>query len=86
VHINDALPVLGDDLVYESRYRRAVPGAGIFELVEFAGVLAELRYDGIISLEVLSADLRSRPPGEGARELLDSLTAVWPVEAVRRVV
>jgi sugar phosphate isomerase/epimerase len=87
VHINDALPLASDDLVHESRFRRAPLGAGTFELAEFAATLAELRYEGVVSIEVLSGDLRSRPPAAGARELLDSLRSGWaesgnPVHAV----
>jgi len=86
VHINDALPLPSDDLRHESRFRRAALGAGTFRLAEFADALAELRYDGVVSIEVLSAALRSRPPAEGAQELLDSVHAVWPGQAVRHVV
>ena len=87
VHINDALPPSSDDLMHESRFRRAPLGAGTFDLTEFAATLAELRYDGVVSIEVLSDQLRSRPPAAGARELLDSLRNGWaessnPVHAV----
>jgi sugar phosphate isomerase/epimerase len=87
VHINDALPPASGDLRHEGRFRRAPPGAGIFDLAEFAAVLTELRYDGIVSIEVLSGELRSRPPASGAGELLDSLRNGWvessdPVHAV----
>jgi sugar phosphate isomerase/epimerase len=77
VHVNDALPASSDDLVRESRFRRAPLGAGTFRLAEFAGVLDELRYEGVVSIEVLSSELRSRPPAEGAEELLDSLRDGW---------
>jgi sugar phosphate isomerase/epimerase len=83
VHINDALPLASDDLVRESRFRRAPLGAGTFELAKFAKALEELRYEGVVSIEVLSGDLRSRPPAQGAQELLDSVRAGWPGQAVR---
>ena len=86
VHVNDALLPTGDDLVLESRFRRAALGAGTFKLAEFAAALEELHYDGVVSIEVLSADLRRRPPAAGARELLNSIHAVWPQRAVRSVV
>jgi sugar phosphate isomerase/epimerase len=87
VHINDALPPASGDLRHESRFRRAPLGAGTFDLAEFAAVLTELRYDGVVSIEVLSGELRSRPPTSGAGELLDSLRSGWvessdPVHAV----
>jgi sugar phosphate isomerase/epimerase len=86
VHINDALALPGDDLMRESRFRRAALGAGTFRLAEFAAVLEELRYEGVVSIEVLSAALRSRPPAEGAEELLKSIHACWPAQGVRPVV
>jgi sugar phosphate isomerase/epimerase len=87
VHINDALPLSSGDLRHESRFRRAPLGAGTFELAELAAALAELRYEGVVSIEVLSGELRSRPPAAGAKELLDSLRNGWdesanPVHAV----
>jgi len=87
VHINDALPLSSSDLRHESRFRRAPLGAGTFELAELAATLAELRYEGVVSIEVLSGELRSRPPSAGAKELLNSLRNGWdessdPVHAV----
>ena len=74
---------IGDDLVHESRFRRTPPGAGTFALGEFAEALDAIGYDGVVSIEVLSAALRRRPPAEGARELLDSLEALRSVRHVR---
>jgi sugar phosphate isomerase/epimerase len=79
VHVNDAPPPVGD-LAYESRFRRTPPGAGTFPLADFLDALEGIGYEGVVSLEVLSASLRSRPPAEGARELHDS------VLSIRRVV
>jgi sugar phosphate isomerase/epimerase len=79
VHVNDApLPV--GDLAYESRFRRTPPGDGTFPLRDFLDALEEIGYEGVVSIEVLSAALRARPPAEGARELHDS------VLSIRRVV
>jgi sugar phosphate isomerase/epimerase len=79
VHVNDAPPPVGD-LAYASRFRRTPPGDGTFPLADFLDALEAIRYEGVVSLEVLSASLRSRPPAEGARELHDS------VLSIRRVV
>jgi sugar phosphate isomerase/epimerase len=79
VHVNDAPPPVGD-LAYESRFRRTRPGDGTFPLADFLDALEGLGYEGVVSLEVLSASLRARPPAEGARELHDS------VLSIRRVV
>jgi sugar phosphate isomerase/epimerase len=78
VHVNDAPPPVGD-LAYESRFRRTPPGEGTFPLADFLDALEEVGYDGVVSLEVLSASLRSRPPAEGARELHDAMFSIRPV-------
>jgi sugar phosphate isomerase/epimerase len=79
VHVNDAPAPVGD-LAYESRFRRTAPGDGTFPLADFLDALEGIGYEGVVSLEVLSASLRARPPAEGARELHDS------VLSIRRVV
>jgi sugar phosphate isomerase/epimerase len=74
VHLNDAAEPVGD-LVYDSRFLRTPPGEGTFPLADFLELLDETGYDGVVSLEVLSAALRSRPPLEGARELFAAARA-----------
>ena len=39
----------------ESSHRRAVPGEGVLELDRFAETMRDRGYDGIVSVEVLSA-------------------------------
>jgi sugar phosphate isomerase/epimerase len=78
VHVNDAPPAVGD-LAYESRFRRTPPGEGTFPLPPFLDALDAIGYDGVVSLEVLSASLRARPPAEGARELRDAVHSIRPV-------
>jgi sugar phosphate isomerase/epimerase len=78
VHLNDAPPTVVD-LVYESRFRRMPPGEGIFPLADFLDALEGIGYEGVVSLEVLSVSLRSRPPGEGARVLHDAMHSIRPV-------
>ena len=84
VHVNDA-PAPERELVYESRFRRLPVGSGTFALPEFRTALAATGYDGVLSIEVLSSALRRLPPAEGARELLDSLQRIWPVDPARTV-
>ena len=74
VHLNDAPEPVGD-LVYDSRFLRTPPGEGTFPLAGFLELLDEIGYDGVVSLEVLSAELRSRPPAEGARDLFHAARA-----------
>jgi len=75
VHVNDGAPPSDVDGVFEGRFRRLPPGAGTFALDEFTAALDAVGYGGPISVEVLSSDLRRRPPAEGARQLLESLEA-----------
>jgi sugar phosphate isomerase/epimerase len=79
VHVNDGAPPSGLDPVFEGRFRRLPPGEGTFALGEFAAALDANAYDGPISVEVLSTELRQLPPAEGARQLLDSLRGSWPL-------
>jgi sugar phosphate isomerase/epimerase len=74
VHLNDAAEPVGD-LAYDSRSLRTPPGEGTFPLARFLELLDEIGYEGVISLEVLSAALRSRPPAEGAHELFAAARA-----------
>jgi sugar phosphate isomerase/epimerase len=82
VHINDAAEPKGNDVVYESRFRRTPLGAGTFPLAAFADALDRIGYEGVVSIEVLSAALRRKPPAEGARVLLESLDALRSVRHV----
>jgi sugar phosphate isomerase/epimerase len=79
VHVNDGPPPSGLDPVFEGRFRRLPPGEGTFAIHEFAAALDAIGYDGPISVEVLSTELRQLPPAEGARQLLSSLRNSWPV-------
>jgi sugar phosphate isomerase/epimerase len=78
VHVNDGTLPSGLDAVFEGRFRRLAVGTGTFAIDEFAAALAAIGYDGPISVEVLSTELRQLPPAEGARQLLDSLRESWP--------
>jgi sugar phosphate isomerase/epimerase len=78
VHLSDAPEPESDDLRHESRFRRVAPGAGTLPLGEVVETLREIGYTGVVSAEVLSAELRAAPPSEGARVLAESLRAIWP--------
>jgi sugar phosphate isomerase/epimerase len=77
VQVNDAGPPVGDDLVYESRHRRLLPGAGDFDLNRFVGALRGIGFTGPVSVEVLSAKLRGLPPVEQAEAALASVRQLW---------
>ena len=65
--------------MFESRFRRLPPGAGSLPLEEFRDAIATTGYDGVVSAEVLSAELRALSPEEGARALIGALRQVWPL-------
>jgi sugar phosphate isomerase/epimerase len=83
VHLSDAPTPIGGDVAHESRFRRLPPGRGELDLPRFIGALHEVGYEGVVSLEVLSADLRSRDPTSAARELHVSFAALLDRDAVR---
>ena len=62
LQFTDALePEYRERMIRESLHRRALPGEGMLELDRFATTLLEKGYDGIVSVEVLSAELRELP-------------------------
>jgi sugar phosphate isomerase/epimerase len=62
LQFTDALePEYRERMIRESLHRRALPGEGILELDRFATTLREKGYDGIVSVEVLSAQVRELP-------------------------
>jgi len=78
VHLSDAPEPDTDDLCYESRFRRVPPGTGRLPLGEFTEALRKVGYEGVVSAEVLSADLRAAPPTLGANALMEALQEMWP--------
>jgi sugar phosphate isomerase/epimerase len=78
VQFTDALPVESSGrLVRETLHRRALPGEGVLELDRFAGTLLDRGWEGIVSLEVLSATLRSLPVDALVRSLHDAGASYW---------
>jgi sugar phosphate isomerase/epimerase len=80
VHVNDALPMSTDSLVFESRFRRETLGTGTFPIGEFKAAIDALGYTGTISPEILSTRLRRLPPTDAANEIMRSLQDHWPCE------
>jgi sugar phosphate isomerase/epimerase len=64
LQFDDALDPISDDTMGETMNRRALPGAGTFELERFAATLLERGWEGTVSLEVLSAELLELPVPE----------------------
>ncbi len=70
-------PEYRDRMIRESLHRRALPGEGILELDRFATTLLEMGYDGIVSVEVLGAELRELPVDVLVRRLHDTTAPYW---------
>jgi sugar phosphate isomerase/epimerase len=81
VQFDDALPLTGDDLSSETIHRRALPGQGELDLAGFAARMVAKGFAGVVSVEILSEELRPLPPGEYARRVFDSASPYWPEES-----
>jgi sugar phosphate isomerase/epimerase len=78
LQFTDALePEYRDRMIRESLHRRALPGDGILELRRFATTLREMGYDGFVSVEVLSAELRELPVDVLVGRLYDTTARFW---------
>jgi len=64
-------------MIRESLHRRAVPGEGVLDLDRFATTLREMGYDGIVSVEVLSVELRELARRCARRPALYATTASY---------
>ncbi len=76
VQFDDGLARVGD-LETEAMERRTYPGQGTFELERFATTLRERGFDGVVSLQILSAELRQLPLAEFARTALETSAPYW---------
>jgi sugar phosphate isomerase/epimerase len=76
VHVSDAPEPIGDDLAHESRFRRVPPGRGRLALDRFMAWLRTIGYDRVVSLEVLSSELRARVPAAAAQELRGAVRSI----------
>lgn len=77
VQFADALAPVGELDLEEAMCRRALPGDGILELERFAATLHERGFDGVVSMQVLSDELRTLPVDEYARRVLASGSKFW---------
>jgi sugar phosphate isomerase/epimerase len=78
VQFTDALePEYRDRMIRESLHRRALPGEGILELDRFAATFLDRGWDGTVSVEVLSAQLRELSVDELVGRLYTTTAAYW---------
>jgi sugar phosphate isomerase/epimerase len=61
----------------ETMNRRALPGEGELELERFASTLLERGWDGVVSVEVLSEELRALPIEEFASQAFRTTEHFW---------
>ena len=76
VQFNDALPRIGD-LTMEAMNRRTYPGHGAFEVDRFVSVVRDTGWDGVVSVQILSEELRHLPLGEFTRRAYETSSAYW---------
>ena len=77
VQFADAQPQASDDLADETVNRRAMPGDGVLELERFAGVLLDRGWDGVVSVEVLNAELARQPVNDFTRRAYEATARYW---------
>ena len=78
VQFSDALPMTGTDLVHETLERRTFPGEGEFDLAEYCATFRRKGFDGVVSVEILSAEWRHGDQAEFARRAYTSTRRFWP--------
>ena len=77
IQFADALAPVTADRMDEALNRRAMPGDGVLELDRFTSTLRERGWDGVVSVQVLSAELRQLPLADFARLAHDSAARYW---------
>jgi sugar phosphate isomerase/epimerase len=78
VQFDDALPQMTDEVMNETVNRRTMPGDGEFDLHRFATTLSNRGWSGLVSVEVLSAELRSLDVPSFARRAFETSARYWP--------
>ena len=80
VQIDDATADAKGTSAEDCMDRRLLPGEGSFPLAQFRDVLNAKGYRGVVSVEVLSREWRSRPIDEFAKASLRTAKSAWAVE------
>jgi sugar phosphate isomerase/epimerase len=77
IQFADARSPVTSDRMDEALNRRAMPGSGVLELDRFTWRLRQRGWDGVVSVQVLSAEWRRRPLHDFARLAHDSAARYW---------
>jgi len=80
---DDAPPLESEDLMFETTQRRVLPGQGRFDLERFSRTILDKGYDGPVSVEILSDELRALAPDDFARAVFESASPYWDSEGTR---
>ncbi len=78
VQFDDALPARSGDFLTETTLRRTWPGQGTFDLDRFVRTLTSRSWDGLVSVEVLSGELRRLDVATFANQAYRSTRRYWP--------
>lgn len=77
LQFTDALEPISKDLTDEALNRRAMPGEGTLPLERFVETFRARRWEGVVSLQILSSELRQLPLRELAQRAHDSASRFW---------
>lgn len=77
VQFDDHPALESDDLMFETTQRRVLPGDGSFDLARFCDVVKRKGFDDVVSVEILSEELRRLPEAEFARRVFDAAQRFW---------
>lgn len=77
IEMDDAFPAQSDDVSAETLHRRTFCGEGEFDVARFVQVFRDKGYAGMVSVEVLNEEWRSRPVAEFARRCFESTARYW---------
>ena len=84
LQFSDGLPP-GENPGHDTLHRRALAGAGEFDLDRFAACLRARGFRGPVSVEVLSEELRATPVEDFARRTMETSLPYWQEPVRRRV-
>jgi sugar phosphate isomerase/epimerase len=68
----------GEDARHDTMHRRALPGRGVLDLDRFVKAMGKRGFDGWVSVEVLSDELRTLPVREFAEQARDATLRYFP--------
>jgi len=77
VQFDDALAPIGADVMTETMDRRTWPGDGTLDLPRFASCLTKRGWDGLVSVEVLSAEHRALDAATFAIRAMETSRPYW---------